>query len=230
METPPTTLPATKSTIPTALQELDAQVKALTITTPETATFAKELWKQGDAYAKKVKADLDETIKDAKAFIKTETEKANVLLTLCANNVSTLKTGLIAYQERADAEARKEQDRLNAEYQKKIEKEEKKAEAKGLPVRPVAPPPIVQAPAKSEAGVSFVELTTWDCLPVVIAGKVQPGADLSRANTDLKEITDYYFTKPMLDTTLIGTLVKAGKGGAISGITVRKVKTLANKG
>lgn len=213
--------------VPTEIQQLDTQAKDLQITTPEAATLAKQLWKQADTEEKRTEEAMKAECAPHTEAINVIKDKANVVLTLIRNARNTLKAGLLRWDEACEAVRKELQEKANAQYAKKIEKEEAKAERLGVPVKAIAPPPVMQQQPKSEAGVTYVTVPTWDILGVVIGGKAIPGADLSRDNPDLKDVPDMFFTRPMLDCAAITALAKKKK--AVPGVTLRDAKTLANR-
>ena len=75
--------------------------------------------------------------------------KATAFKTVATASINDCVTALREWDTFQEAEARKVQEQLQREHDKKVEKEREQAAKKGREERPVAPTPVVQTPQKS---------------------------------------------------------------------------------
>lgn len=127
---------------------------------------------------------------------------------------------LLAYQREVTARVTAEQQKLQQQFERKVTRAQTKAEAAGRPVPFVVPPPVLQAPKKTEAigGATQTIVTrkawripapTHGACPAVAPEQITMADNL----TYQLGIPAEFF---LLDTARIGKIIRAG--GTVAGI------------
>lgn len=219
------------SSVPADISAIETEVKALSITTPESYQEASDLMIRIRKTRKAQEEALKARLKPWKDQIKAEQDKASIGLTLLQNCEAQLQKGILDYQRKAKEEADKQQKKELEKFEKKVARAEAKAEATGAPLPLIAPPPIVAPPptqVKTESGaLHTTRIRKWrlgSLTPEQLQG-------LKRDDPRVKDIPDCFFG---LMTAEISKIVRAiGEPGkpcpACPGITVYEEETLAVK-
>jgi hypothetical protein len=221
--------------LPSEIQAINAEVKSLSITNPQSYQSASDLMIRIRKTRKQQEDALKAKLKPYKDQIKAEQDRANIGLVLLHNCETQLQRSILDYQRRAREEADRAQRKEQEKHDKKVAKAEAKAEATGQPMPIIAPPPVIAAPSshvKTESGaLTSVKVKKWRVKfkdSVLTSDEV---AGLKRDDPRVKEIPDCFFG---LVTAEITRLVKAiGQPGqpvpGCSGIEVFEEETLAVK-
>lgn len=122
----------------------------LTVTSQPQRDKANELWLRTQARLKALKAQIKGEKDAAKAALDAKLAPLTVEQQLLEVMDGALERGIIRYDDDVAAAARKEQERQNKLYDKRVERAEEKAEKTGQQVI-VAPPPVVATPQKTQA-------------------------------------------------------------------------------
>lgn len=193
------------SSVPADIHAIATEVKALSITTPETYQEASDLMIRIRKTRKTQEEELKKRLKPWKDQIKAEQDRAGVGLTLLQNCESMLQQGILTYQKKAREEAEKQQKKEIEKFEKKVAKAEAKAEATGAPLPIIAPPPIVAPPptqVKTESGaLHTTKIKKWRLGPLT----PEQLQGLKRDDPRVKEIPDCFFG---LMTTEISKVVR----------------------
>lgn len=215
--------------VPADIQEIESQVKSLSITTPQALQAASDLMIRIRKTRKMAEEALKVSLKPLKEQIKAQEDQARIGLTLLTNAESALQRGILDYQRKAREEAEHQQAKELAKYEKKVERLEAKAEADGKPLPIIAPPPIIQAPptqVKTESGSLTAQTVKRWRLAGVSADELD---NLRRDDPRAKAIPDAFFRLvPGEITRLVKTLGQAGKAmPGCPGIEVYEESTLS---
>ena len=136
----------------TDVQTIQKEVRDFASTIPTEITTAKGLQEAAGLFVsirkkrKEAEAWFNEKFIDpAKALLKSHQNEARLTIQPLVDAETVLNKAMVAYRQQEAERTRKEQEKLNAKYEKKVEK----ALAQGREVEEVAPPVVVQAPATS---------------------------------------------------------------------------------
>lgn len=210
------------SSVPADIHAIAAEVKELSITTPESYQAASDLMIRIRKTRKAQEEALKAKLKPWKDKIKAEQDRANIGLTLLQNCEAQLQKGILDYQRKAREEADRKQKKELEKFEKKVAKAEAKAEATGAPLPLITPPPVIAPPPtqiKTDSGaLHTTKLKKWR-LGTMTPEELQ---GVKRDDPRVKEIPDCFFG---LMTTEISKVVRLlGEPGkpcpACPGITV----------
>lgn len=133
---------------------------------------------------KRVDDFFKELVKPFQSAVKAHNAKRDEILKPLQDREQTLIRSLTEYRNKKRQEAEEKARREQEKYEKRMAK----AEEKGKDVSTVAPPKIVEAPASTQAGVTYRKITKW-------------------AVDDEKRVPEQYWC---LDEAKIGKAVRAG--------------------
>jgi hypothetical protein len=179
--------------VPAELQTLAREVAELVITNDIGLAIAADLLVRAKKAKKMLEAEKKILLEPIKAAFREATfkieEEFRITILLCDNAATTLNNATSAYYDQRRRQAMEEERVRQLAYQRSIEKESKRAEKKGEPMREVAPPPpaATQAPAKtlrtSSGTLTFMEIDVWE-IPGVLEEELDQHKTTGPCRTD----------------------------------------------
>lgn len=218
---------------PTAIQAIEQEVKALTITSPATYEAATGLMIRIRQTRKAAEDALKTALAPLKKQIKDQQDAAQVGLTLLQTCEAQLQRGILAYQEAGRKAAEEQRKKELAKYEAKVAKAEAKAEATGKPVALVPLPPVIQAPATAittdRGTLNVLKVKKWRIAGVTDA-EIKQG--IRRSDPRVTDLPDMFFELVAGDITkLVKSVGQAGQPlPGLPGVEVYEENSLTVRG
>lgn len=155
----------------TEIQTIQRDIQQFAGTIPATITSHAQMVESTGLFAaiRKKRKEVEKFFNDkfidpAKTLLKGHQQEAKIALQPLVDAETMLNKAITAYRQQEAEQARKEQEKLNKAYEKKVER----AVEKGKDIEQIAPPALVQAPASStktdDGQVIFRKVKKLTCL------------------------------------------------------------------